>query len=402
MDRIAQTGARNGLARTNDAVDHGPVDILLVSENFGTGHTRAAEALARGIQQSRPELRVQLIELGRALQPQINRALLTSYLSMIRRAPNLWRKVYGRHHERLFPRWLQWCLHQTLYASLSDLIETFRPKLVVSTHPFASSGVAKLKQKGFPLRLCTVITDFTAHGSWVHPEVDRYLVPIPQVREQLVQLGVEDRHIQVTGIPTDVQFWEEGNRLHARERVGLSDKPTVLILGGGLGIGTDMLVRMAAKWKEEMQIVVCTGHNRKVYQWLRSDPTLRHPHMRILGYTRRLSDWMDAADLILTKPGALTCSEAIAKGTPLLLYGSIPGHEEQNSRFLVSHGLAVQAKNEEELDAWFAQLLRKPDRFQTIRENMLRWRKHIHPSKSVEAVLEMMVSDPSSGFLIKA
>lgn len=166
MDRIAQTGARNGLARTNDAVDHGPVDILLVSENFGTGHTRAAEALARGIKQSRPELRVQLIELGRALQPQINRALLTSYLSMIRRAPNLWRKVYGRHHERLFPRWLQWCLHQTLYASLSDLIETFRPKLVVSTHPFASSGVAKLKQKGSPFACVqsSPILQHTAHG----------------------------------------------------------------------------------------------------------------------------------------------------------------------------------------------------------------------------------------------
>jgi processive 1,2-diacylglycerol beta-glucosyltransferase len=139
-----------------------------------------------------------------------------------------------------------------------------------------------------------------------------------------------------------------------------------------------------------------------VYQWLRSDPSLKHPHIRVLGYTRRLSDWMDAADLILSKPGALTCSEAIAKGTPLLLYGSIPGHEEQNSRFLVSHGLAVQAKNEEELDACFAQLLRKPDRFQIIRENMLRWRKHIHPSNSVEAVLEMMVSEPSSEFLIKA
>ena len=69
---------------------------------------------------------------------------------------------------------------------------------------------------------------------------------------------------------------------------------------------------------------------------------LDHPNIRVAGYVQPLSEWMEAADLILTKPGAMTCTEAIAKVKPLLLYGTIPGHEEQNGQFLTKNGLALR------------------------------------------------------------
>ncbi|MFD1428116.1 processive 1,2-diacylglycerol beta-glucosyltransferase [Kroppenstedtia sanguinis] len=365
--------------------------VLIVSENFGSGHTKAAEALAKGIRRSTPGVEVRVVELGCELRPRISKVMLYSYLSMLKQAPSLWKIIYGRHHSRAFPKWTQWLLYQTLYPRLSDYIRKERPDLVISTHPFSTSGIARLKRKGDPVTLCTLITDFSAHGSWVQGEVDRYLVPHVGVKEQLAQMGVEPGKIFATGIPTDSRFWVEQTQEATRDQLGLSQLPTLLILGGGMGIGqTDRLVKVAAKWKDFMQILVCTGHNRRLKESLERDPELQHPQIRIEGFTDQMPELMEAADLIVSKPGGMTCSETIAKGKPLLIYGSIPGHEERNARFMEEQGLAEVVANDEELNIWFEKLLSGDPCFDQLRERMLEWRQNIDPSHSIEAVLNLM------------
>ncbi len=167
----------------------GKCDILLVSENFGTGHTRAAEAILRGIRSANAGVDVRLVEIGRVLRPRMNRLLVDSYLGIIRKTPFIWRAFYGWHREKSFPRSLQSFIRYALYTRLAELITLHRPRLVVSTHPFAAFGVARLKEQGWGFKLCTVITDFSAHGSWAHPQTDRYLVPADHVRNQLIRLG---------------------------------------------------------------------------------------------------------------------------------------------------------------------------------------------------------------------
>ena len=43
---------------------------------------------------------------------------------------------------------------------------------------------------------------------------------------------------------------------------------------------------------------------------------------------------MQASDLIITKPGGLTVTEALASNLPLLVFDSIPRQEEDNADFL--------------------------------------------------------------------
>lgn len=366
-------------------------DILLVSENFGTGHTRAAEAILHGIRSADADVNVHLVEIGRVLRPRMSRLLVESYLGIIRKTPFLWRTFYGWHQGKSFPRSLQSFIRYALYTRLAELITLHRPRLVVSTHPFAAFGVARLKERGWAFKLCTVITDFSAHGSWAHPQTDRYLVPADPVRKELIRLGVEPERVTVTGIPTDPRFWKKEDQIEIRRHLGLRQLPTVLIMGGGLGLGNmEQLVKMVAKWRNHMQILVITGRNHQLYQTLVSDPMLDHPNIRVAGYVQPLSEWMEAADLILTKPGAMTCTEAIAKVKPLLLYGTIPGHEERNGQFLTKNGLALRLKGEEHLDELLDRYLSDPEYFAPIRKNMLEWRGKIHPFRSVEAVLQMI------------
>ncbi|MDR6225814.1 MGDG synthase family glycosyltransferase [Desmospora profundinema] len=393
MDRMAWSSGLTGQGKeTPGTAWNRNKNVLFVSESFGSGHTRAAQALAKGIRATDGEVRVQLVELGRELRPQVNQALVYSYLGMIQKAPGLWRRMYGKHDGRSFPRWIQWCLYQTLYSSLADYIADFRPQVIVSTHPFASAGVARLKKEGLPVRLCTVITDFCAHGSWVNPEVDLYLVPHQGMEEQLAAMGVDRKKVAVTGIPTDSRFWISHSKEEARNKLGIHHMPTVLIMGGGFGMGrTEELVATVAKWRERLQIIVCTGYNQKLRQALSSRPECDHPHIRITGFTREMADWMDAADVLLTKPGGMTCTEAIVKGKPLLLFGSIPGQEEGNGRFMVDQGLAHQAADKVEVNAWLAHWLAHPECLDPMRKRMMEWRWNIHPSKSIRAVLGQLV-----------
>ena len=55
----------------------------------------------------------------------------------------------------------------------------------------------------------------------------------------------------------------------------------------------------------------------------------------MLGFVTNMHEWMSVADLIVTKPGGLTSSEALALGKPLFILNPIPGQEMANSDFLL-------------------------------------------------------------------
>jgi len=70
-----------------------------------------------------------------------------------------------------------------------------------------------------------------------------------------------------------------------------------------------------------------------------------------------MHEWMAVTDLIITKPGGLTSSEALAMGKPLLVLNPIPGQEAANSDFLLEHGVAAKVNRVEDVPYRIEQLL---------------------------------------------
>jgi processive 1,2-diacylglycerol beta-glucosyltransferase len=66
---------------------------------------------------------------------------------------------------------------------------------------------------------------------------------------------------------------------------------------------------------------------------------------------------MSVADLVISKPGGLTTSEALAMGKPLFILNPIPGQEAANSDFLLEHGAAAKANRVEDLPYRLEKLL---------------------------------------------
>ena len=82
----------------------------------------------------------------------------------------------------------------------------------------------------------------------------------------------------------------------------------------------------------------------------------------MLGFTDQMDELMAAADLVVSKPGGLTTSEALARGAAMAIVNPIPGQESRNSDFLLENGAAIKINNIATLPHKLTQLLDDPAR----------------------------------------
>jgi processive 1,2-diacylglycerol beta-glucosyltransferase len=103
------------------------------------------------------------------------------------------------------------------------------------------------------------------------------------------------------------------------------------------------------------QTLVVAGRNEKLRRELATQ-NRKHP-THVLGFASNMHELMAVADLIITKPGGLTSSEALAMGKPLFILNPIPGQEAANSDFLLEKGAAAKVNRVEDLPYRIEQLI---------------------------------------------
>jgi processive 1,2-diacylglycerol beta-glucosyltransferase len=205
--------------------------------------------------------------------------------------------------------------------------------------------------------VATVVTDFEAHALWMAPCVDLYCVAAEETKARLIARGAEPGMVAVTGIPIGAKFLTKTVTRDVRKAIGLrDDQPVLLVLGGGFGMGPvaeilDELDKVSAPF----QTIVVTGRNQELRRALATRER-KHP-THVLGFASNMNELMSVAELIITKPGGLTSSEALAVGKPLLIVNPIPGQEAANSDFLLEHGAAAKVNRVEDLSYRVSQLL---------------------------------------------
>ncbi|RJE88860.1 UDP-N-acetylglucosamine--LPS N-acetylglucosamine transferase [Paenibacillus sp. 1011MAR3C5] len=365
--------------------------VLLLSEGFGSGHTQAANALAVGLKQICPSISARVIELGKFLNPVIGPLIVSAYRRTVSSQPKMVGMMYRSNYKKPTNRLAQLALHRMFYTQTSQVIAQLKPDLIVCTHPVPNTVVARLKRLGLDIPLYTLITDYDAHGSWVNQEVNHYLVSSPDVKRRLVEKGVMPERVEVTGIPVHPNFWITYSKDVIREEYDLKDMPTVLIMGGGWGIlYEDNALSYMTKWRETTQLIFCVGSNEKMKEKMLGDPMFQHQNIRILGFTRDVHKLMEAADLLVTKPGGMTCTEGMSKALPMLFYEPIPGQEEENCEYFIQNGFGEMLNSNDTVNRWF-QLIHDKAAATAFREGLLQKRAlQYDPKKCPEAVLQLM------------
>ncbi|WP_068777038.1 glycosyltransferase [Paenibacillus sp. FJAT-26967] len=348
--------------------------VLILSGSYGDGHKQAAEAIRREVLHRYPGAETVLLDFMEWTHPFTNTIGRYMFLKGLQTFPSAYGYVYNKTREANMFSYILKRFNRLGLGRMLKLLEEVEPTVVVSTFPPAAGAMSAVRAYGlYEVPTVTVITDHTDHSYWVYPETDKYLVGSGTVLEGLIHAGVSRDKIEVTGIPIRPEFHGTYERSQTRTKLGLDpEMPTVLFMGGGCGMMGSELHRLEAieSLPVRTQLVIVCGSNEKLRSQI-TDLAGRTRHRIIAtGYVNNVHEWMAAADLLVTKPGGLTISEAMAMKLPIVIYKALPGQEEDNARFLLASGVAVKAGNMTGLIGHLDGFLRNPSLLSAMRSKL--------------------------------
>lgn len=347
--------------------------IIILSASVGSGHIRAARAIESALSSQLPDATIAHVDALDLTNGAFRRAYGAGYFRAVRSAPRLVGWMYdfldhpNDHGAATITRQF---FERINFTRLSKLLTDQQWDLAICTHFLPAALIARMRRRElirFPQAI--VVTDFDVHGLWVAQPCERFFVATDEARANLSTLQVDQREIQVTGIPIDPVFAEPLERSQAARALDLAaDRPIVLQLAGGFGIGSiERIHRSILQIQRQLQVVVVTGRNEEAAQFLGTmDHDPKHKR-KILGYTTRMRELLAAADVVVTKPGGLTSAESLASGCPMMIAEPIPGQEDRNADFLLENGCAVKVNNLASLTHKLGTLLEDSTRLRRMR-----------------------------------
>jgi processive 1,2-diacylglycerol beta-glucosyltransferase len=351
-----------------------PDGILVLHASVGAGHKRAAEAVAKALALEAPDARVAVVDAMDLARPAFKKVYGSGYLRLVEKAPALFGLLFemtdrpardGAFGERLRRAVQRWGA-----AELVRLLEGGGWDAIVHTHFLAPELACALRRAGrLDAPQLAAVTDLDAHRLWAQPGIDRFCVAGPLAAASLRRHGVPAGDIHETGIPVDPAFSVPADREDARRAFGLSgDRPVVVQASGGHGVGpVESVLRGLLAASVPAEFVVVCGRNEEAKRRLKRLRAPSRHRVKVLGYTDRMRELMAAADLLVTKPGGLTVSEALSCGLPMALIRPIPGQEERNAVSLAEAGAAARAESPAALAGLVEGILGAPGRLAEMR-----------------------------------
>ena len=318
--------------------------ILFLFSDTGGGHRSATEAIMEALQlEFGDSFTMEMVDFFKSYAPLPFNKMPDWYPEMVK-APRLWSASFHATDGRARARVITSTMWPVARQAARHLIAAHPADLIVTVHAFANTFALKaLKRPHGPF--ITVVTDMvTTHALWFDKRADLILVPTETARARAIRYHMDPDKVHVVGLPVEDRYCQPlGNRQALRDRLGWPvDKPMVLMVGGGEGMGP--LAKVAAAVDEsglDLGLAIVAGRNVQLKSSLESR-AWENPAF-IYGFTRDMPDLMRAADFIVTKAGPGTISEALNAQLPIILYSKLPGQEDGNVTYVVEEGAGVWA-----------------------------------------------------------
>ena len=362
--------------------------VLIMSASTGGGHNRAAKAMKDEIEKKcidGEHITCEIIDSLKLINTTMDKIISSGYEKSAKYTPKAWGGVYKMSDANIVSKHeYKGNLFNTLLASkLKKLLKERKPDLIIGTHPFPMIALSTLKKK-YPYRnafnsffvppLISVLTDYTAHSTYIQDEIDYYIAGDEYVKEVLISEGVDGDKIKPYGIPVEKSFLEHREKSVVLEELGLApDKFTVLLMGGSFGAGNikDTLKELL-EIDRDFQIIVITGRNETLKEKLGKslEKYTIDKNISILGFTQDMNDILSAVDIIVSKPGGLTTTECLLKELPMIIPYYIPGQEEENMDFLSNCGAALRTSKKFTISVLLKVLIDNPTRMELLKNNI--------------------------------
>lgn len=379
--------------------------VVIVSASLGFGHQRIAETVKESLEaQCFSTQVVDLLEESRTLL-----RIKEVYLAMLEKKPSVYGSAYAWSRKAGSTTGLFFLLCRN---SLEKVRRRLNPDALIFVHPFGAA--AYRSTSGVPAY--AVISDLAFHPLWFNPEMRGYFVAREGIGDALEKRGFPRHRVYCTGIPIAAGFQFARSRksgdarlmpsteMHLRgsfrpaapETIG--NEPFVLVMGGGLGIGPlQEAVGVLEALDMRLQGAVLTGQNRQLYADLQSMLKGSPNRWQVLPFIEGIEHLMGRADLLISKGGAVTLSEAAACGLPVVIHSPLPGQEEENAFVAAAEGWACQASPDRSLRQVVQTLLASPLKRNEMSQQARLWGK----PRAADELAEILMTELNTPVRVK-
>lgn len=345
---------------------------------------KTSNAMKKYIEENRPNDVVRVVDTLECIGHLYNKTVSEGYEIIAKNAPLFYGLVYNHTNKDSKMTTIAKKFNKALSKKLLPLMVEFRPDVIICVHAFCVNMASSLKNKyKMDVPVITLITDFAPHIMYVQDGIDAYVVSNKEMVYALEEFGVNPDDIQVSGIPIDPVFYNKPNKTELIKNMGFNPNlPILLFMAGSFGVRDVFKVyRDIVEINTDFQVVVITGRNKRLFDEFSSmldkssdeyeaklesekyDETIFTEDYNItenrelnkyyagkcgikptklLYFVDNVNEYMSVADLIVTKPGGLTVSEAIASHLPMAIFRAFPGQEEDNALYLERSKMAVR------------------------------------------------------------
>ncbi len=341
--------------------------ILILSFKAGEGHNSAAKAILERVEHEGHE--GEIVDFLGLFSDKISNMVNVSYVGMVRHVPFLfgacYKFSYGASHVFGKVRSPLYLAADIISKRLTEYLEAHGPyDGIVATHLMPAQALAHLKKHHYPLPVTiAVATDYTWYPFWQEVMAcDYYVIPNEALIERYVKKGMPKEKICPYGIPIGMRFLNLPSREEAREALGFdADAKLYLMMGGSMGAGS--MRKFAKEFYDKIgdaHMVIICGKNDALRTSLEKHFEGKE-NVHIIGFTTEIPKYMVACDVLYTKPGGLSSSEALVCRIPTVHTAPIPGCESDNFRFFTKKGCSLGAKNIKKQIACGVKLMESPE-----------------------------------------
>ena len=345
--------------------------VLILSCKTGGGHDAAGFAMKEALEAHGHEA-VMFDYLTLAGQ-KVSDTVGGVYVNTVKKMPHVFGAVYqiGMAASRIMRKSPVYYINAKMSKYLGPYLEEEKFDGILMPHLYPSETLTYMKRQGTELPpMIAVMTDYTCIPFWEETRCDAYIVAHEEMVKACVKRGIPEEKLIPAGIPVSSRFSRKADKKKAREYLHLPVDATVyLVIGGSMGAGDlEKLTGQFLKTRQEGEvfIVVC-GNNKKMFQKMKKKYK-EQECIVLVGQTRQMEVYMKACDMVYTKPGGLTSTEAAVSQIPMVHTAPIPGCESANRRFFVRHGMSIAPRTVEAQVEQGRALLQNPEKVEAMKK----------------------------------
>jgi processive 1,2-diacylglycerol beta-glucosyltransferase len=342
--------------------------ILVLAVPVGTGHMKAANAIMQAVNKIAPNATIRFENCFDWVFPLYGQVYTQIYDFAQKKALGLIKFFYGGVGVESGSSEFMYKYHKLLADRFSDLIREEKPEDVLCTH-FSPGYFSALYKRDFGYKMGIVVTDYYVHPHWVNKEIDHYFIPHESLIEQVTSYGAKREQIFPYGIPIGLELEAGVNQAAARKRFGLSKNRISATIMGSRVFGGEWFEVTRELVDFDYDFLVLCGENKEAAAQI--GKLKGKSNLQVLGMVKRIHELIATTDILITKAGGITSTEAAQAGPVLLFANSIQGLEDKNEDFFIGHGAALRISKANARQV-MADLLSDPSKMAQMRRNLKR------------------------------